>query len=303
MKVHSPHEEYRDFLRRQLPAGIGLAQGAMDAHWLIQGKFTEADYHENLRGVIIPFTSHAGIDINLMKKKGLKLFNTTVHSPYVAERALQLTLTLLGRIVAYHRRLREGDWSKKSFLTGRRWNSLYGKKVGLFGYGRIGRAYHDLVRPFGVEIFVIDRGKDYGDAQTVFDLAGLVAASDIVVISAPLNDSTRGAFDKDIFKKMEGKWLVNVGRGPIVEEEALYEALRDGTLAGFASDVWFNYPAAGEEGPPSAYPLERFDNVVMSPHVGGMSEESQMKMRHHVLTLLKMIVKGDFSGALDLEEL
>ncbi len=303
MKVHSPYEEYREFLRENLPRGVELAEGPEDAQWLIQGTFTEADYHEDLRGVIIPFTSHTGIDVDLMKKKGLKLFNTTVHSPYVAERALQLTLSLLGRIVSYHNKLTRGNWSKRSFLTGTRWNSLYGKRVGLFGYGRIGRAFHDLVRPFGVEVFVIDRGKDYGDAATVTDLAALVAASDIVVISAPLNASTRGAFDKDILGRMAGKWLVNIGRGPIIDEEALYESLRDGTLAGFASDVWFHYPKKGEDGPPSQYPLEQFDRVVMSPHVGGMSEESRKKMRLHVLTLVKMVAKGDYSGALDLEKL
>ncbi len=303
MKVHTPYEEYRTFLQEHLPEGIEMAKTKEEAHWLIQGRFTEADYHEGLRGVIIPFTSHTGVDIDFMKKKGLMLFNTTVHAPYVAERALQLTLALLGGIIPYHQNLTRGHWSKRSFLTGRRWTSLYGKRVGLYGYGRIGRAYHDLVRPFGVEVYVIDRGKDYRDAKTVPDLPALVDKSDVVVIAAPLNEHTEGAFDETVLGRMQGKWLINIGRGLVISEKALYDALREGILAGFAGDVWFNYPKRGEDASPSAYPLAEFDNVVMSPHVGGMSFESRKKMQNHVLTLLKMVAKGDFSGALDLERL
>ena len=92
-----------------------------------------------------------------------------------------------------------------------------------------------------------------------------------------------------------GAILVNVGRGPIVDEAALYHALREGTLHSAGLDVWYNYPsgeAARSHTPPSAYPFHELDNVVMSPHRAGGSDESEMRRMTHLAALLNAAARG-----------
>jgi phosphoglycerate dehydrogenase-like enzyme len=90
--------------------------------------------------------------------------------------------------------------------------------------------------------------------------------------------------------------LVNVGRGPIVDEAALYHALHEGTLHAAGLDVWYNYPAdeaSRSHTPPSAYPFHELDNVVMSPHRAGGSDESEMRRMTHLAALLNAAARGD----------
>ncbi len=302
MRVYSRFSSHEEYLRRHSSERIVITDDPKQAEVLVSDAFTEADDHDALKAVVIPFTAHDKIDIDYMKRRRLALFNTTVHAPYVAERALQLMLSALGRIVFAHTRLKQGQWRawEEGFPP---WQSLYGKRVGIYGYGRIGRTFARLIAPFAPEIFVIDRGKDYPGVKTVPTLEALVETCDIVLIAAPLNRKTEGAFDQDILSRMEGGTLVNIGRGKIIEEKALYEAARDGTLAAFASDVWYEYPEGHAPTLPSNYPLHTLDNVVMSPHCGGMAEESRRKMLEHVQKTLEAIAVDDYSGALDLERL
>ncbi len=303
MKVYTPYIEHARFLKEHLPESISLTDEKTDADVFVTGKFTADEYHERLKAIVIPFTAHNNIDLQTVRRHSLKLFNTAVHAPYVAERAMQLTLSLMGRMVEFHRRLAAGDWIHRNSLKRLHWTSLYKKRVGLYGYGRIGKAYRKLLAPFDVEIVVIDRGKDYEGAKTVSSLEKLIEASDVILIAAPLTEETKGAFDDEALSRMHDKFLINVARGKIVEEEALYKALRNKTLGGYASDVWYRYPKEDERITPSNYPIEEFDNVVLSPHCGSFTPESRRSMQEHVLNILENIERGDTSAALNLETL
>jgi len=92
--------------------------------------------------------------------------------------------------------------------------------------------------------------------------------AEIVFITLPATSETEGLISKDHLMSMKGKFLVNVGRGSIVDEEGLYEALKSGVLKGAALDTWYTYPTTGVKGAPSRFPIHTLPNVVLSPHVG-----------------------------------
>jgi len=268
------------------------------AQILVTGSYQIEDYAPSHQSILVPFTGLNGLDLTFIKSKKIKVFNTQAHSRYVAERALALSLTLLGQILPLDPRLRQGDWSNRNNENRMPWVSLFEKRIGFFGYGAINQALHQLLNPFKVKVTIINRGKAYEEVETVNDLAELVKQSDIVVIAAPLNKETEGIFDQKILSQMKDKFLINVGRGPLVDEAALYEALKTHTLKGFASDVWFDYPKGNESKNPSITPLESFQNVVMTPHNGGFSEPAMADRFEDIYTQIVQILEGDLSREL-----
>lgn len=244
---------------------------------LITGTITEEELscYPNLRYIIVPYTGLNGLPLDLLKEKNIEVLNTSAHGHFVAERALALTLAVMGEIVHTHNRMLTGDWSRRTEPDRLFWNSLFHKKVGIFGYGVIGQTFHSLIEPFQCEVGIL-RYKDrtYDRDLKQFDtLKKLVAWCDVLVISAPLTESTEGAVNSKVLELMTDKVLINVGRGKIINEAALYNALDRGTLKGFASDVWYQYPNKKEPViQPSKYDLTRFTHVVMTPHNAGFEK-------------------------------
>ncbi len=268
------------------------------AQILVTGSYQKEDYTQSHQSILVPFTGLNGLDLDFIKSKGINVFNTQVHSRYVAERALALILTLLGHIIPFDQRLRHGDWSNRNNENRMPWGSLFEKRIGFFGYGAINQHLHQLLKPFKVKVNIINRGKDFGDVEKVKDLDQLIKQSDIVVIAAPLNKETEGIFDSKLLSQMTDKFLINVGRGPIVDEAALYQALKTQTLKGFASDVWFDYPKGDEFKTPSITPLESFQNVVMTPHNGGFSEPAMDDRFEDIYNQIIQILEGDLNRVL-----
>lgn len=240
---------------------------------LIAGSLSNNFFDKNpqVRNVFIPFSGRNGFDENYIKENKILLYSTSVHSQYVAERALALCLALMGKIVEYDFSLKKGNWSKRNFKDRISWNSLFNKKVGIYGFGAIGKEIEKLISPFNCEIKILSRS--YKDGyQNVRSLEDLVDFSDVLFVSVPLTEDTRGVIDEKILARMKEKILINVARGKIIQEEALYQALLEKSLMGYASDVWFNYPEKGKDyAMPSKFPLEN-ERVVMTPHCGGFAE-------------------------------
>jgi len=303
MKVYAKHEEIQEFLKEHLN-GVEVVEEPSLCNYMITGRFTSNDYHRNLRGVIIPYTGHNGIDLDEMRDKNLKLFVTPTRSRYVAEKAMTLTLSLLGNTLNYHNQLKIGNWSERNSDHRVPWVSLYGKSIGLFGFGRIGKIVHELFKPFGCDFYTIDRGKEYPiDVTAVKNVTNLVQMSDVVIVSAPLNHETEGIFSEQILCKMKHKFLINVGRGKIIDEEALYNALKNNKLRGFASDVWYNYPKAKEVTLPSTFPIYEFDNVILSNHSGGYTEDTNDEVNRDLVLLIQKISNENYEDELDLTNL
>jgi len=304
MKVFAVHEKIQSFLINNPVEGITIVDDPRKCHYLISGKYKQTQHNPLLKGVIIPYTGHNGIDLKDMRDKGLSLFIISSRSRYVAEKAVTLTLSLLGNTVNYHSSLKEGNWSDRNSDTRQPWVSIQGLSVGLFGYGRIGEGIHKMLKGFDCEFYTIDRNKEYPkDIFLVKNLTNLVQVSDIIIIAAPLNNTTEEIFNEKLFSRMKSKYLINVGRGNIIEEKSLYNALINNTLKGFASDVWYNYPKDKEVMLPSSLPIYDLDNVVLSNHSGGFTTNTNREVNEALLKLLIKMRDGNFEEQLDLEKL
>jgi len=296
------NEENGDILEK---AGIsifhddGSLSSLNDVSILVSGKFdqTIAERYPNLEAVIVPYTGLNGLDEKLIKSKNLLVFNSSAHGKFVAERALALTLGVLGKIVFYNDNMRNGNWSNRMEENRIDWSTLMGKKVGIYGYGTIGKKIHDLMKAFEVSIGIPKYKNRQPEGVMLFDdLESLAEWSEVFIIAAPLDDTTRASINDKIFKVLEDTVLINVGRGAIVDEDALYEALKGHVLKGFGSDVWFQYPKKDQKNiMPSKHPIHEFDHVIMTPHCAGFEETSLNLRCKDVADQIVMIMSGDYS--------
>jgi phosphoglycerate dehydrogenase-like enzyme/quinol monooxygenase YgiN len=189
----------------------------------------------------------------------------------VADHTLALMAALASRVTANDRRVREGAWGSLYHGT------LHGTTVGLVGFGRIGRAVAKRCQGFAMRVLVHDPEVDAASiAHLGCEPAGfetLLETADIVSLHAPLMPATRHLIDAGALARMRPTaFLVNTARGPLIDEAALAAALERGTIAGAALDVFEVEPL------PPASPLRRLDNVVLTPHVAGLSDAAVAAM-------------------------
>jgi phosphoglycerate dehydrogenase-like enzyme len=199
-----------------------------------------------------------------------------------ADHAVAMILTSVRRIVEHDRSVRRGEWERGGALTP--WE-LNGATVGLIGFGGIGRAVARRLSGFGVELLVNDPVCAAEDGLRPVPLGELLAHSDIVSLHLPLNEATTGILGAaELAAMREEAILVNTSRGGLVDEAALIEALRDGRLRGAALDVFADEPTVSRA-------LAALDSVVLTPHIGGLSDRSIRDMTEqatgHVLDVLR----------------
>jgi len=233
-------------------------------------------------------SAHTGIDrydLALLRQRGVLLTNASgVNAVAVAEHAMALLLTLVKRIVSHDAAVRRVDWVDLSPETAG--ILLAGKTAVILGLGRIGKLIAKRCRAFDMTTIGVKRdvSKPAPEVDQLFSSANLKEAlrlADVVMISLPLTPQTRGLMGPDQFSCLKsGALLVNVGRGMVVRESAVHEALTRGTLGGFSADVWWDYadssPAGYHYNVPSRLHVHRLPNVVGSPdmasNVHGMRE-------------------------------
>ncbi len=206
----------------------------------------------------------------------------------VAEHAVALLLACVRGLTGYGEAFREGRWSREAVGEMR---LLRERTVGVVGCGRIGGEFLRLLRGWVAERLVYDpyisdaRARRFGARRVSFE--ELLVRSDVISIHAPLTEETQGLFDRRAFLSMrKGAILINTARGPIVDEEALLEALERGTLAWAGLDVFEEEPL-----PPSS-PLYRHPRIVATPHVAWYSEESEMRQRQWVVEDIRRFASG-----------
>lgn len=281
------------------PVDLGLPIIQDETEILVTGNLsTDAlVFFPNLKAVIVPFSGINGLDIDEVVARNIRIFNTTIHSKFVAERALLLTLAVMGKLIPFHKALEKGDWSGRAENNMESWTSLFDKKVAIYGYGNVGKDIHRLLEPFNCQVGTLShKGREYEGLQMFEDLSQLADWCDVLIISAPLNNSTNCSVDCHIFNSLKGKILINVGRGEIVEENALYDNLNNNNLGGFGSDVWYQYPS--DEYPvcqPSQYPISNFKQVVITPHNGGFEDRADEAKYVDVADKIRQILAGDYS--------
>lgn len=163
-------------------------------------------------------------------------------------------------------------WSDR-FRARQPHGEILGRSIGIVGFGRIGRAIATRAKACGMRVVALDRS--LGDARALVDtvvpradLAALLGQSDYVVLAAPLTDETRGLMNAKTFAAMKTSGVfINVSRAELADEQALFDALRDKTIAGAYLDVWYAYPkSADEHVAPSRFPFLDLPNVIATPH-------------------------------------
>ncbi len=213
------------------------------------------------------------LDLRDAARRGLAVFN----APFSNTRSVaELTIA---EIVALHRRLgdrsrelHEGLWRKSAAGS----HEVRGRTLGIVGYGHIGSQVSVLAEAFGMRVIHHDIASKLalGNAQSVDSLELLLAESDVVTLHVPDEPSTRGLIGaSEIAQMRSGAMLINNARGSVVDLEALAAALREGRLGGAAVDVYPSEPKRNED--PFGTPLAGLPNVILTPHIGGSTEEAQ----------------------------
>ncbi|XP_076945357.1 hydroxyphenylpyruvate reductase-like isoform X1 [Bidens hawaiensis] len=211
------------------------------------------------------------VDLEYCKEKGIRVTNTPdVLTDDVADLAIGLTLTTLRKICECDRYVRSGLWKKGDFkLT----TKFSGKKVGIIGLGRIGTAIAKRAEAFNCPISYYSRSKKPESNYKYFpSVVELASDCDILVVACPLTEETRHIINREVIDALGPTgYLINIGRGPHIDEPELVSALVEGRIAGAGLDVFENEPHVPEE-------LFKLDNVVLLPHVGSGTVETRNEM-------------------------
>ncbi len=231
------------------------------------------DAGENLKVVARGGVGLDNVDIDYASHKGVAVMNTPGANTIAAvEHTIGILLALCRRIPWAHHSVRSGEWKRKKFLG----TQLQGKTLGIIGLGRIGSRVAIRLQAFEMQVIAydpyvsVDKAEQIGVPLVEFD--ELLQRSDVLTIHAPLTEETFHMISaSEIARMKDGALLVNAARGPIVDPEALYEALTSGKLAGAAMDVF-------EEEPPKGCKLLQLDNVVATPHIGANTVEAQINV-------------------------
>lgn len=256
--------------------------------------------------------------IEMFNKTGLKrrvtLVNGHGNSFFVAQHAVAMLLALLNRIVLHHNTMAAGRW-----YTGdgerERSTPLRGRRVGFLGYGEVNRKVHQLLMGFDVAFSALrmDWSKQQTSTPTplrrytTHSLKAFLQNNDILIIALPLTPKTRGLIGKrEISYLPDGAVIVNVGRGDVIDEGALYEALKTRKLGGAAIDVWYiNKPTPDGKGRlyPYRCPFHELDDVILSPHRAA-SPFNDLKRWDDVTYNIRTFAAGkkDFINIVDFEK-
>ncbi len=250
---------------------------------VISGPVSEEELLDakNLKMIQVPYAGVDEFDLNLvMEERGIILANVHGNALSVAEHAFGLMLSLAKGIVRNDRDLRNGYWH--GWMSREPNLEMEGKTVCIIGLGNIGKGVARFAKAFGMKVVGVKKNPEkIDDVDSVFssgDIDKAVENADFIVVAVPVTQETKGFINKQLLDKMRGKFLVNVARGTVVDEKALFVALKNGILKGAAIDTWWVYPNSPYEfAYPSHYPFWLLDNVILSSHTAGYSDGSIRK--------------------------
>jgi phosphoglycerate dehydrogenase-like enzyme len=261
----------------------GILDQLGDADVLVSMAFTRemASAGKKLRLVQVPGAGLDRIDRSQLHA-GLALANAYGHEAGIAEYVMGVMIALTRSFRRIDQKLRAGEWeSQWSVGTPMPplWRELAGKTLGILGFGHIGEALARRAQAFDMKVCAVRRHARADTSQGLVFLGGperldeLLALSDYLAITVPLSADTRGLIDGRRLALMKpSTYLINVARAEIVDEQALYDALANGRLAGAALDVWYRYPTSAGSTAPATAPFHKLDNLIMTPHVSGWTE-------------------------------
>jgi len=312
LHVHIPRPHDSEFISRLkalLDSNIKLTVGPDtvppdDTHVLVGGVPDPEQLRtlSHLKAFVIPF---AGVPVKtreiMVDYPQISVHNLHHNAIPTAELAVTLMLAACKLVPFYDRQLRQGDWrSRYDEPTA---GIVFGKTALVIGYGAIGKHIAKVCRGMGMKVTAAKRNAtESNDGEISLlpldKLHDVLPKTDVLIIAVPLTTETEGMIGKDELSLLrDGATLVNIGRGLIVDEAALYDELVSGRInAGI--DVWYQYPSSVEERQsilPSKFDFEKLDNVVMTPHLAGHSLDTERLRAEAMAALLHAFVSGDYS--------
>jgi phosphoglycerate dehydrogenase-like enzyme len=295
-------------LRELLPAGVEVTEGPespqpADCDILVHGFVKRAwlAASPNLRAVIVPF---AGVPVETYELLGefpqISLHNLHFNDAPTAEFAIALLMAAAKFLIPSDRKLRLGDWHDRYEATPT--EILAGKTALILGYGAIGRRIAPVCQALGMAVVGVRRHEPANPEErgvavySVRHLHELLPQADALLCVLPETPETTGligAAELDLLPRHA--IVVNVGRGPVIDEAALYHALAQRHIKAAGIDVWYNYPHGKEARShtlPSVFPFHELDNVVMSPHRAGWLSAAEEERLAALAELLRFAAAG-----------
>ncbi len=246
-----------------------------------------------LRYVGVLATGYNVVDVDAAREHGVTVTNVPAYSTdSVVQMTLSHILNITGRVAHYARLNREGRWSASPDFC--YWDTplteLSGKTIGIVGLGNIGMKVASMARCLGMDVFALT-GKDSatlpdGIQKTTLD--GLLGVSDVLTLHCPLTEKTRNMINAETIGRMKhGAILINTGRGPLVDEQAVADALVSGQLGGYGADVMCSEPPSADN------PLFSTPNAFITPHIAWATLEARQRLMDTAVANVRMFIAGN----------
>lgn len=247
------------------------------------------DAAKNLKIIATATTGVDHIDVEYAKKKGIEVISLQgANTIATAEHAFALLLTLIRKIPAAHASIVRGEWNRTAYIG----TELSGKKLGVVGFGRIGRDIAARARAFGMEILAYDpylKSEDFIQHNaTQKELVSLLKEADVITLHVLLTPETKGMMNKEKLSLLkQNAILLNCSRGEVVVEKDLVEALEQKKIAGAALDVFSEEPLK-QTSPLIGY-AKKHDNLILTPHIAGSTQEAIHHAGLYIATKTKQL--------------
>lgn len=236
----------------------------------------QTQFCNNLKALFVPFSGVNRFPLQELSNLNVDVFNSHGAARFVAERVLGLLLATTSRIVRSHVALCQGVWERTADSS-MFWESIQGSSIAIVGTGAIGCEIAKLLQVFSCDVFGVNTsGRTPAPFTRVETKLATIGDADIVILALPSTKATTGLLGTHNISVLDDAFVVNVGRADVIEENALFSALSEGKIKGYASDVHFQYPSAiGEEALPSTCLLHTLSNVVLTPHTASHTKAAR----------------------------
>lgn len=228
---------------------------------------------------------------------GCTACNAFGHENAIAEYVICALLSRHVPLMDADARLRRGDWFYWAGGPDGVRTEMAAERIGIVGFGHIGKTLAERALAFGMAVHVANRSPLSDGRVTAHgldDLAGMAAKVDILINTLPLAENTQGLIGADVLEALKnGALVMNVGRGPVICEDALWDALKDGRLNAIL-DTWYVYPSASDAHPmPSKHPFHTLENVTITPHMSGWTRGTIARRTATVAENINRLWRGD----------
>lgn len=275
-----------------------------DAEVLVGTDFTTemGEVVSSLKAILVPAAGVDRID-PLAVPDGCQVTNAYAHEAPIAEWVMACAVALDHELLKSERTFRAGSWEMWPSRHGS-YRELMGRTFGIIGLGAIGKRVAKLASAYDMNVIAVGRRADQAEEAEALGigywhgsdgLKKVMAESDFVLVSTPLNQHTTGLIGEGELSLMKPTaYIINPARGHIIDEDALYEALESGQIAGAAVDTWYEYPVSSDDLPrPSKRPFWELDNVIMTPHHSGATEGTRTRRAKVVAENIDRLNRGE----------